>query len=311
MHVHFGFEGVPLCDLEECVRLLRQHHVPLVVTVHDLRNPHVVDDRDYAPRLDLLVRNADAVITLTAAAADEIRRRWNRRAEVIPHPHVAPLDRIVPFTTGMTAGPLRVALSLKSLRPNTLTAAQVRHVADTATSFGAHLRVSLHREAMDPAFLRHDPAMDDVLRGLSRHSPGRVDVCCRDRLDDDAFLADLADCDAVVLPYRFGTHSGVLEACRDVGTIAIAPEFGCYTSQAPCPTYDPDNIAETLPKALAAAERARGPAGLSGSAKCDPDGMIRTWWVDRASRREQAEFVREAHRRVYAAVLTATLLGAR
>ena len=44
----------------------------VVVTVHDLRNPHIKDPAAQLSRLDALVPAADAVITLTQGAADAI-----------------------------------------------------------------------------------------------------------------------------------------------------------------------------------------------------------------------------------------------
>ena len=41
-----------------------------------------------------------------------------------------------------------------------------------------------------------------------------------------------------VLPYRFGTHSGWLEACFDLGTAVIAPSCGFYKQQRPCGVFD-------------------------------------------------------------------------
>ena len=41
-----------------------------------------------------------------------------------------------------------------------------------------------------------------------------------------------------VLPYRFGTHSGWLEACFDLGTAVIAPSCGFYRQQHPCGEFD-------------------------------------------------------------------------
>lgn len=65
-----------------------------MVTVHDLRNPHLEDDVPHAERLNLLLNEADAVVPLTQSVAAEIRGRWGREGVVLPHPHVAPLDRI-------------------------------------------------------------------------------------------------------------------------------------------------------------------------------------------------------------------------
>lgn len=296
LHVHFGFESVPLEDLRACIEVIRRHHVALVVTVHDLRNPHVEDDSKYRPRLDLLVCSAEVVITLTVAAAAEIRERWGREVTVLPHPHVAPLERVGTPRPG--AGPpgqavpgVRspdrpcIGLSLKSLRPNTLTAAQVRQVAAAVVDAGGHLRIGVHTEALDPAFVRYDGAMVHVLSELSTGALGHaVRVDAHQRHDDDTFLEGLASHDAIVLPYRYGTHSGVLEACRDVGTPVIAPDVGCYASQADCPTYDPADIPGTLPRAL---------AELTDSSRWTG------WATDRVGRTRQAEDLRATHRSLY------------
>ena len=41
-----------------------------------------------------------------------------------------------------------------------------------------------------------------------------------------------------MLPYRFGTHSGWLEACFDLGTAVIAPSCGFYGQQRQCEVFD-------------------------------------------------------------------------
>lgn len=299
VHVHFGFEGIGLDDLDACLALLEAHDVPLALTVHDLRNPHVEQDDQYAPRLDRLVRAADVLLTLTPAAAGQVRAQWGRDCLVIPHPHVAPLDRIATVAGPRPrSGPLRVGLSMKSLRANTLSAVQVAEVADMVLAAGAVLEVGVHREALDAGFVRHDPAMATLLERLD--DTDGITVTVHDRLDDEAYLDGLARHDVLVLPYRFGTHSGVLEACRDVGTIAVAPSVGCYTSQAHCPEYDPDDITGTLPSALAEATRM-----LAGDSAADG------WFVDRRGRTRQAAAVRRAHRDAYATAVAAATTRSR
>ena len=88
MHIHFGFDHQPPDTLRQLVGALRRHRKPLVLTVHDLRNPHHGEPELHDAQLGVLVSAADAVITLTPGAAAEIRRRWGRTATVLPHPHV-------------------------------------------------------------------------------------------------------------------------------------------------------------------------------------------------------------------------------
>ena len=58
--------------------------------------------------------------------------------------------------------------------------------------------------------------------------------------DLDEELQYLESLDLSVLPYRFGTHSGWLEACYDLGTAVLAPTCGYFAQQRPCLTYRHD-----------------------------------------------------------------------
>src|SRR5690606_35496359 len=88
---------------------------------------------------------------------------------------------------------------------------------------------------------------------------GLLELRIHDFLDDEALWAYLASLDVSVLPYRFGTHSGWLEACRDLGTAVIAPDCGYYREQGPVFEYrnhdddfDPDSLRSALHRAYAA-----------------------------------------------------------
>ncbi len=74
IHLHFGFDASSPDDLRRWVEALDGAGIPLVLTVHDLANPHFTDQTDHLARLDVLVPAAAAVITLTEGAAAQIRR---------------------------------------------------------------------------------------------------------------------------------------------------------------------------------------------------------------------------------------------
>jgi hypothetical protein len=57
---------------------------------------------------------------------------------------------------------------------------------------------------------------------------------------DEELWAYLESLDVSVLPYRFGTHSGWLEACHDLGTTVLAPTCGYFREQRPCLSYRHD-----------------------------------------------------------------------
>lgn len=227
VHVHFGFEHRSARELTATLDALGALGKPLVLTVHDLCNPHLVDQAPHDAALDVLVPGAASVVTLTTGAAGEIRRRWGRTATVLPHPHVvdpAWLGRPRPVHAGFVVG-------LHGKR-----------------------RANNDPEAVRPAL----EAAVATLPGARLHpGPGR-------RLTDAELWTHLAGLDVLVLAYRHATHSGFVEACADLGTVVVAPRVGYLAEQQPLLSYDLDEPA-SLADALrtAHAERPRWRAGRS------------------------------------------------
>ncbi|MGA9874048.1 MAG: hypothetical protein WBQ44_23295 [Rhodococcus sp. (in: high G+C Gram-positive bacteria)] len=230
LHLHFGFDSMPIDRLRDVLGILRDNRKPLVFTVHDLHNPHFPDNTAHEAHLDALIPAATGLITLTDGAAAEIATRWNAHATVVPHPHVAPLEwigRERPSSSRFVIG-----VHAKSLRANLDPLA----VIDTVVEQASHLPDAVVRiDIDDSVFGDHVPSrVADVGAALRAYSsrPG-VEVRVHPRFDDAELWQYLTEIDVSVLPYRFGTHSGWLEACHDMGTAAIVPDCGYFSLQQP------------------------------------------------------------------------------
>ena len=256
VHLHFGTEGHSLEQLRDWLGALDEAGMPLVLTVHDLTHPQLADQTHYEEQLDLLVPAADAVLTLTMGAADEVGRRWGRRPAVVPHPHVVPLELVGaprPDHDGLVVG-----LHLKSLRPNLdplPVLAPLREAVGRVP--GAELVVHAHPEVTDPGFTRYDAAVHAELERLA--ADGRTRVVMTERMDDDQLWDYLRGLDVSVLAYAWGTHSGWVEACRDLGTWAIAPEVGFVAEQGGVLTWGPAGVPPRVGTLLGLLEAARRP----------------------------------------------------
>ncbi len=235
-HVHFGFDTKSPAELADIVGALRRRGKPLVYTVHDLRNPHHKDAAAHCGQLDVLIPAADALITLTPGAAEVIQSTWNREAEVVPHPHVIdPQDIPRRGNDGFTIG-----VHLKSLRANMAPLPVMGVLADVVADIpGARLRVDVHTEVLDPANRAYDPHTVTALRDAER--AGRISLHVHEFFTDAELWWYLAGLDLSVLPYTFGTHSGWLEACHDLGTTVATSQSGFYDQQRPCLTYRHDD----------------------------------------------------------------------
>jgi glycosyl transferase family 4 len=263
-HVHFGFDAKTPEELRAIGSALAAAEVPLVVTVHDLRNPHHPDASLHDAQLRVLLEHADAVITLTPGAAGVIARRFGRSAEVIGHPHVVDAETMA--RPRLAHDEFVVGLHAKSLRPNMDVLGVAGILAEAVADLpGARLRIDVHDEVYEPGRHAYAPETGETLRRLAREHDAVA-------LHQHAYFSDtelwdyLIGLDVSVLPYRFGTHSGWLEACFDLGTAVIAPDCGFYAQQQPCHTYHHDELALDAGSLVAAVRRAyeRRPAPRAG-----------------------------------------------
>ena len=215
VHVHFGFERFAIDELEQWIRVVERHGIHMVHTVHDIDNPHLVDQRSHHERTRLLVERADDVITLTSAAATAIFTRWNRKVSVIAHP---PLGRHQTIAAARTRRPL---MWLGTMRPN-IDREIVESIVRTPD---ASIDVAIRSEGWEVA--------DEVLRRAlsAAASAGRIALSIIERPSDTELDSRIAAAGVLILPYRWGTHSGLVELAACLGVPTATTPTGCREDQ--------------------------------------------------------------------------------
>ncbi|MGY1823837.1 hypothetical protein [Geodermatophilus sp. SYSU D00079] len=268
VHVHSGYGHLPEDEMVSWTETVRRTGVPLVTTVHQLRDPAQPSPRRHDAHLAALLATAEVVLTLTPGAADEIAERHGRTAIVVAHPSVAcPVPEL-----GAERG--LVGLALRAPGPAVPDpAGLVRAALSGAVNGGGRLRVFLDDGVEPPPV----PAAGDTLEYLPRKA--------------DGWVQQLQELHVAVLPESCGTHSSDLEICRDVGTRVVAPSCGWFADQwSDVVTYGNDEERGFDPVSLDAAVA----AALTRPA---PRPADRTW------REEQRAAVRAVHEQVYAQVV--------
>ncbi|WP_256728698.1 glycosyltransferase [Microbacterium oleivorans] len=290
LHVHFGTESFAAGHLTACVEAAHAAGWVVVFTVHDLTHPQLMDQSRYAAQLDELIPRADALVTLTAGAAAEVRERWGREAVVLPHPAIL-RDGESPTVVALSED-LRIGMHLKDLRPGTDGPGSARTLVaavERLRAQGRHVvaEIRMHRSVRDEA------ARDDVRAAVAGH-PFAV-LVEQGRLPDAALNTALGGLDVCVLPYRFGSHSGWLELCWDLGVPVAAPDVGHFADQhddastASFRPGDADTLTEALQTLLSRHEAAR------------PGSIARAELIEerRSHRREQDAATATAHAALY------------
>jgi beta-1,4-mannosyltransferase len=224
-HLHFTWEQHPIARVGAVLDGHRAAGRPVVWTAHDLRNPHTEAGDEDEVYLACLADQADAVTTLTPGAATEVARRFGREAQVLPHGPLLEREPAAELRARpRPEGPTRVLLHAKSLRRNLDVVGALEATARAiATGVAVVLVVSVHDEAAVRTAVAELTRHDRSGLELSWHAPWTHAELCR----------AIADVDALLLPYRWGTHSGLVELAADVGTPVIASDAGYVGQQVP------------------------------------------------------------------------------
>lgn len=247
VHLHFSFDHLDVAAVRAWLAELNAAGLPLVMTAHDLRNPHHDTREQHDQLLAELLPAAAAVITLSPGAAAEIQQHFGVTAMVLAHPS---LSDPTP-TAAVLVQPGLAVLHLKSLRRNLIDPVAIATAAASgAIRVGGRLQVDLHPEVVD----------DPRLAGLAElAAAGAFELVVHPRFDDLDLDRYLRRAHVSVLPYRWGTHSGWLELARDLGTRIVAPDCGYYVDQwADVVSYgnnetgglDPGSLADAVATAL-------------------------------------------------------------
>ncbi|MGY1740795.1 MULTISPECIES: glycosyltransferase [unclassified Blastococcus] len=275
VHVHGGFGHLPGDEVVCFTEAIRRTGVPLITTVHQLRDPAQPLPGRHEAHLRALLATAEVVLTLTPGAADEIVERYGRTAIVVAHPSLAVPDPEVGGERGLVGLPLRTGACVPD------PAAVIRAALHGAVNGGGRLRVFV-----EPGYRL--PRLGDLADSES------LDLV---PLDEQRWAAQLQELHVAVLPESCGTHSWELEVCRDVGTRVVAPSCGWFADQwADVVTYGNDE------------ERGFDPVSLNGAvaaALTRPAPRP----ADRAWREQQRAAVRDVHAQVYAQVVGDRVAG--
>jgi hypothetical protein len=271
VHLHTGFGHLSPAELERWAETVRRVGVPLVVTVHQLRDPAQPTRARHDAHLAAVLADAEVVLTLTPGAADEIADRFGRTAIVVAHPSVA-----VPVPgLGAERGLVGLVFGAPSSAlpdPERL----VRPALSGAVSGGGRLRVLVEPGAELPG-----------VRALAAEDEVELLEVCR---GGEGWAAELQQLHVAVLAEPCGTHSRDVEICRDVGTRVVAPSCGWFAEQwSDVVTYATDEDGALDQVSL---------TGAVAAALTRPKPRP----ADRVWREEQRAAVQRVHAQVYAQV---------
>lgn len=230
VHIHFSFDRLTLEKFENILKYFRSHRKPIVWTAHSRESQRI---RNYGEGRyqQLLFHYADRVISPTKRAVKWLEKRYGR------HHHA-----IVVIPLGFMADPRDIKRLQKKAKKDpllfTMLIGEFRQNKEFVQSIINFLQCSDLADYRLQLIFKPMSLYDDIGRIsdemsffylLMQHP--RIETLSRPEITNDELNSAFLRSHAIILPYRWGTHSGQIELAKDCGCHVVASNVGFYKEQ--------------------------------------------------------------------------------
>jgi hypothetical protein len=230
LHIH-SLDYVTREDLDTILEKCSAARRGVVFTFHDLSPLHAEDDNDFQIKVEALCHAGAQFVFLTGGSRDVASARWKvPAARVVPHGLLLDPDSAA-WESGRPREHGPQFAMYGRWRPNRAYLATVLNwMLGVSSEQRGELHVLLPGVA-DRALDEPGEEVGDLLR-LAVHGEGYgMQVRLRPRILDADVLEFLSGMHVLLMPYRYGTHSGQLELAFDLGLAPVITNVGFYEEQ--------------------------------------------------------------------------------
>ncbi|GEM_PF-2912146 len=229
VHIHFEYYQIPFKIFKKLIQYFKDNNKPIVWTCHD-RNS-LLSQKGNEKYEKLLFDNADIITTLTLGCSKWLNLKFGKHRgaiKVIPH--------------GYMAHPGIIEAEAKTIKKDknifTMYVGDFRKNKEYINSICDFLSCpQLKNVKLQVIFKPINIYKNDIevahqlkkFHDLIKHP--RIVKICMSYIPDVVLIRAFLASHAIILPYKWGTHSGQLELARDCGNYVIVSNVGFYKEQ--------------------------------------------------------------------------------
>lgn len=231
LHIHF-FEFSSLEAIRKALEICHNQTRTVIITIHDLC-PMFNDKEDFEKKLTLLCVSARNIIIFSQKAAsilkEKIKIDISSRFRIIPHGFVLnPKHHL--WGKGNSGYRRSVKYcSYGSFRPNRDIYSVLLKCFHGIQKYKAEFNILGRTPDLHKTFA-NDLRLSEILN-LVAVSEKRINLRLKPFPTDDEIVEFLSKNNILLMPYRWGTHSGQLELAFDLNIIPVISDVGLYKQQ--------------------------------------------------------------------------------
>lgn len=231
VHIHFSFDKVPLAEFKIFLEYFRSINKPIVWTVHSLESLRIKDygNGEYQK---LLFDYSDKLISPTEGCKKYLLEKYGqhkKEIDVIPLGYMANPNDIEALKGGNKKDRNLFTILIGDFREN-------KEIIQSVVNFLQcskleNCKLQLIYKPINPyrdEFNNLNEVMINFFK-LTQHP--RVTNLSLPNFSNQLLAEAFLKSHAVILPYKWGTHSGQIELARDCGCHVVVTDVGYYREQ--------------------------------------------------------------------------------
>lgn len=225
LHLHH-IEFEDLKNLEKMLDLCERYNKGVIYTVHDVK-PIFESNTSYSSKVKLLAEGDTQFVGLTRSSLRDLRLHYDFEGTYIPHGYVLSPNQWEIINRKRKMSTRSNFLIFGSLRAN-------RELLSVLISwrFSPALQASSMQvllRAPSPRSFEEDKEIWFHLNLLAADE--RMQLFVHPFPSDEEIAQKVATADYLIIPYKWGSHSGQLELALDCNTVPIITDVGYYEEQ--------------------------------------------------------------------------------
>lgn len=230
VHIHFSFDKLGVNELQDLLLYFKKNGVPIIWTLHSKESQRI---RNYGngKYQELLFNYSDRIISPTEGAKEWLNEKLGKHYKEI---------EIIPL--GFMSNPIDVERIEKVTQKNqylfTMLVGEFRENKEFLQSIINFLQCTdLEKYTLQLIFkpivlYNKDKKLLREMKlfyNLIQHP--RIKILSKPEITNDELNKAFIESHAIILFYKWGTHSGQIEQAKDCGCNVVASNVGFYTEQ--------------------------------------------------------------------------------
>lgn len=231
VHIHFSFDILSLKQFEELLKYFKNNHKPIVWTSHSIESQRT-KNLGRGKFQYLLFSYANQIISPTRGCADWLTSKFGnhrQKIEIIPLGYMASPEDVAKLERNIQKDRKLFTYLIGDFRENKEYINSIKEFLKFEKLFSTKLQL-----IFKPIEIASNISKDFEKRGkefIDILQNSRIQIISQPLISNETIISAFIASHAIILPYKWGTHSGQIELAKDCGCHVVASDVGFLKEQ--------------------------------------------------------------------------------